>query len=366
MNKHFRRALFLVLLMATMSACYAQVVVRISVAPPVLPVYVQPECPVPGYLWTPGYWAYGDAGYYWVPGVWVQPPSVGLLWTPGYWGFEGPVYVWHAGYWGPHIGFYGGVNYGFGYTGVGFLGGVWAGSVFRYNTAVMHVGGGFHDVYVDRAAIVEGGVRTSFNGPGGLRARPSEAERIAERDHHIERTEMQRSHEHGASLDRSARFSENHGRPANAAMARAHAENRAAAAHGPAGHAGPAAGHAGPAASHAGPAASHAGPAASHAGPAASHAGPAAGHASPAAGRAGPAAGHASPAAGRAGPAAGHAGPAAGHAGPAAGRAGPAASHAAPAAAHAAPARTNAAPHAASAPAGHSGGGAPRGGVQHK
>ena len=26
------------------------------------PVYVQPACPVEGYLWTPGYWAYGDDG----------------------------------------------------------------------------------------------------------------------------------------------------------------------------------------------------------------------------------------------------------------------------------------------------------------
>src|SRR5580700_7132955 len=62
----------------------AQIAVGISirVAPPAIPVYVQPPCPVEGYLWTPGYWAYGDTGYYWVPGVWVAPPRVGLLWTP--------------------------------------------------------------------------------------------------------------------------------------------------------------------------------------------------------------------------------------------------------------------------------------------
>ena len=231
MSRNLKRALFLALLAVAMPVLsFAQVVVSITVAPPVIPVYEQPVCPEPGLLWTPGYWAYGEAGYFWVPGVWVQPPSVGLLWTPGYWAFEGPVYIWHAGYWGPHVGFYGGVNYGFGYTGVGFLGGVWAGSVFRYNTAVMHVGVGFHDVYVDRAAVVEGGVRVSFNGRGGVAARPTAAERIAERDHHIEHTELQRSHEHAASLDRSARFSENHGRPSHAATARAgerRAENHA-------------------------------------------------------------------------------------------------------------------------------------------
>ena len=119
MSRNLKRALFLALLAVAMPVLsFAQVVVSITVAPPVIPVYEQPVCPEPGLLWTPGYWAYGEAGYFWVPGVWVQPPSVGLLWTPGYWAFEGPVYIWHAGYWGPHVGFYGGVNYGFGYTGV--------------------------------------------------------------------------------------------------------------------------------------------------------------------------------------------------------------------------------------------------------
>jgi len=35
---------------------------------------------------------------------------------------------------GPHIGFYGGVNYGFGY------GGEWRGGVFAYNSAVAYFG----------------------------------------------------------------------------------------------------------------------------------------------------------------------------------------------------------------------------------
>src|SRR5881396_1615648 len=103
----------------------AQVAVGISVriGPPVLPVYVQPICPGDGYIWTPGYWAYGPDGYFWVPGTWVAAPEPGLLWTPGYWGWNGGAYLWHAGYWGPHIGFYGGVNYGYGYFGEGYEGG---------------------------------------------------------------------------------------------------------------------------------------------------------------------------------------------------------------------------------------------------
>src|SRR5271168_4996837 len=143
--------------------------ISVHVAPPVLPVYAQPPLPAPGYLWTPGYWSYGDAGYFWVPGVWVQPPSAGLLWTPGYWGYEGGVYGWHGGYWGPHIGFYGGVNYGFGYGGVGFVGGEWRGGVFAYNSAVANFGA-VHvtDVYENRAIVTQNTIananHVSFNG----------------------------------------------------------------------------------------------------------------------------------------------------------------------------------------------------------
>src|SRR6202046_51728 len=169
------------------SSATAQVAVGISVhvGPPALPVYVQPPCPTEGYLWTPGFWAYGDAGYYWVPGVWVAPPRVGLLWTPGYWGFAGGVYGWHAGYWGPHVGFYGGVNYGFGYGGVGFVGGEWRGGHFAYNTAVVNVNTAVvHTTFVDRTVVHEDVVvRFSFTrGPNGTRAVATAQERAAEHE----------------------------------------------------------------------------------------------------------------------------------------------------------------------------------------
>ena len=64
--------------------------VNVSTALPPLPVYSQPPCPVDGYLWSPGYWAWDDDdGYYWVPGVWIMPPQPNYLWTPGYWGYTG-------------------------------------------------------------------------------------------------------------------------------------------------------------------------------------------------------------------------------------------------------------------------------------
>ncbi len=98
-----------------------------------LPDYDQPPPPTDGYIWTPGYWAWGPGGYYWVPGAWVEPPYMGALWTPGYWGFYGGRYMFYPGHWGLHIGFYGGINYGFGYFGLGYEGGYWNANRFFYN-----------------------------------------------------------------------------------------------------------------------------------------------------------------------------------------------------------------------------------------
>jgi hypothetical protein len=183
----------------------AGVFVSVSIAPPVLPVYALPAVPGPGYVWTPGYWAWGPAGYYWVPGTWVLAP-VGMLWTPGYWGWAGGAYVWHAGYWGPHVGFYGGVNYGFGYSGVGFRGGYWNGGVYVVNRTVIN------EVSVNRVA---------FNGgAGGIVARPSPAEIAASHEQHIAFTSMQRQHEQMAAANPALRASVNGGRPQIAATAR--------------------------------------------------------------------------------------------------------------------------------------------------
>ena len=122
----------------------------LRIGPPALPVYEQPLCPGDGYLWTPGYWAYDYdvSDYYWVPGTWVMAPEIGFLWTPAYWGWGGDGFVFYDGYWGPHIGFYGGINYGFGYFGVGFEGGRWDNGHFFYNRSVNNVNiNEIHNVY---------------------------------------------------------------------------------------------------------------------------------------------------------------------------------------------------------------------------
>ncbi|MEI9978741.1 MAG: YXWGXW repeat-containing protein [Edaphobacter sp.] len=206
------------------AASFAGVFVSVTIAPPALPVYTQPLCPGDGYLWNPGYWAYGPEGYYWVPGVWVRPPAVGLLWTPGYWGWGGGAYIFHAGYWGPHVGFYGGVNYGFGYGGTGFVGGRWEGGRFAYNSAVLNVNTAvIHNTYVDRTVIVHNTVynRTSFNGgAGGIQVHASAQENAFARENHVAATAEQQNHMQMAHADRSNFASVNGGHPQNAAFSR--------------------------------------------------------------------------------------------------------------------------------------------------
>jgi hypothetical protein len=226
MRIRFLRGLIPALALAALPAISSAGVfvgVSVNVAPPALPAYVQPPCPEPGYMWSPGYWAWNDGGYYWVPGTWVLPPEPGVLWTPGYWGWGGGVYMWHAGYWGPHVGFYGGVNYGFGYDGAGFVGGYWRGREFYYNRAVMHVGPTFaHNVYYRSVSYHTTYEHVSFNGgPGGVRAQPTRAQMAAAHEHHVAFTSVQQRQQRMAFADRSLRADYNHGRPPVAATARA-------------------------------------------------------------------------------------------------------------------------------------------------
>jgi WXXGXW repeat (2 copies) len=210
-------------------------------APPPLPDYDQPPAPGDDYSWTPGYWAWGPAGYYWVPGVWVEPPYVGALWTPGYWGFYGGRYLFYPGHWGLHIGFYGGINYGFGYIGLGYEGGYWNHGHFFYNRVYNHVDvRTVHNVYNYRANVhvnslnnvhVDNNVRTNnFNnnvrqsyrgGPSGVQARPQASEGAAWREPYAPRMNTQVQHEQNYSAMRGQYASENHGRPATPAISHA-------------------------------------------------------------------------------------------------------------------------------------------------
>jgi WXXGXW repeat (2 copies) len=223
----FMRVILLAMLVCLIPASSsAAVFISVGFAPPALPVYVQPPCPEPGWMWTPGYWAYGDDGYYWVPGTWVPAPYIGALWTPGYWGWGGGLYVWHPGYWGTHVGYYGGVNYGFGFFGVGFVGGAWAGGAFRYNTAVVNVNRTvIHNTYEDRTVISSHTVardsHVAFSGgPGGINHPPTAQETAYSHEQHMAPTSYQTRQESAARTNVNSYASHNGGRPANVATAR--------------------------------------------------------------------------------------------------------------------------------------------------
>jgi hypothetical protein len=218
-----RLLLFAVVMFGMAATSSAQFGISVTFGPPPIPVYDQPPCPEDGYIWTPGYWAWDNDGddYYWVPGTWVPAPEPGFLWTPPYWGWESGVYLFHEGYWGPHIGFYGGINYGFGYFGEGFVGGRWDHDRFYYNRSVMNVVN-VRNVYNE--TVINNNVRVtrvSYNGgPGGIEARPRREDELAGRDRHLPPVGVQTQQLREARSDRELHASANNGRPPVAATAR--------------------------------------------------------------------------------------------------------------------------------------------------
>jgi hypothetical protein len=227
MNRKFNYWLrsigLIVLLWVLVCPLFGQLDISVSYGPPALPVYDQPTCPAEGYAWTPGYWAWDpDYGYYWVPGTWVSAPQTGYLWTPPWWGWNEGSYIFHEGYWGTQVGFYGGINYGFGYYGNGFEGGRWQGNQFFYNRSVMNVNvTEIHNVY--NTTIVNRVInsRVSYNGGvGGLTARPTAAQRAIETGRHLSPVATQVQHRQQARSNPELRASANRGKPPIAATVR--------------------------------------------------------------------------------------------------------------------------------------------------
>lgn len=209
-----RTSLFALVLLALSSAAYGQIGISISLAPPELLTYEQPLCPGDGYLWTPGYWAYADAdtGYYWVPGAWVMAPEPNFLWTPGYWGWGGNGYAFNEGYWGLHVGFYGGISYGYGYFGEGYEGGRWQDGHFFYNRSVNNVNiTNIHNVY-DTTVIHNNETRVSYNGGiGGIDRRPTQQEESFSHERHVPPVAAQHEHVQAARANPEQRASVIHG-----------------------------------------------------------------------------------------------------------------------------------------------------------
>jgi hypothetical protein len=213
-----RSLLFAFVMLAISATSYAQIGISVTFGPPELPVYEQPSIPGEGYMWTPGYWAYADDDYYWVPGTWVMAPEPGLLWTPAYWGWNGNAFVFYDGYWGPQVGFYGGISYGYGYTGEGYEGGRWQNGQFYYNSSVNNVSTTtIHNVYT--ATVTNTTVnRVSYNGGnGGVNASPTPQQEAAAHQKHVPPVAAQTQHAQAARAQPELRASANHGKPPVAA-----------------------------------------------------------------------------------------------------------------------------------------------------
>jgi hypothetical protein len=211
------RILLAFLALAIPAALFGQIGIRVAIGPPALPVYKQPICPGDGYIWTPGYWAYDDsiADYYWVDGAWVLAPEEGFLWTPGYWGWGDGGFFFNDGYWGPTVGFYGGINYGFGYYGEGYGGGRWQNGHFFYNTSESRIdSANIHNVYNERVEHGNNDNRVSYNGGrGGIEARANPGQEAAARQRHIPAVAAQTEHAQTARANPEQRAGVNRGKP---------------------------------------------------------------------------------------------------------------------------------------------------------
>lgn len=212
-------------LMIVPARAQAGIDVSVDIPPPPLPIYEQPIIPAEGYIWVPGYWAWDpdQQDYYWVPGTWVEPPQPELLWTPSYWGWVGGRYLFHPGYWGREVGFYGGIDYGYGYTGEGYYGGRWDHGVFYYNRTVNNITNvRITNVYNQTVVINNNTInRVSFNGGnGGTTVRPTPQQEAIARERHVDPTPVQQQHAQAASKERASFAKQNHGEPSVAATPR--------------------------------------------------------------------------------------------------------------------------------------------------
>ncbi|MGH9680778.1 MAG: hypothetical protein ACRD4Y_12575, partial [Candidatus Acidiferrales bacterium] len=130
-------------------------------------------------------------------------------------------------YWGPHVGFYGGINYGFGYFGHGYEGGHWDRGHFFYNREVNNVDvNAIHNVYGTRI-FNNNANHVSYNGGnGGINERPTSDEERFSRERHVPPVAAQSRHMQAARGNRELRATVNQGRPPIAATQRPGAFNQ--------------------------------------------------------------------------------------------------------------------------------------------
>ncbi len=127
------------------------------------------------------------------------------------------------------MGYYGGVNYGFGYGGIGLSAACGAvvssrihcGDARRFRRGLGRQPSLFSDRTIIQRNTIINNSRVSYNGgPGGIRHDASPDERNAMRDQHMGATSIQEQHVTAARNDRSFYAKNNAGRPQNLASAR--------------------------------------------------------------------------------------------------------------------------------------------------
>ena len=198
-------------------------VIQSDEPPPPLPEYDQPPLPAPGYYWTPGYWAWNNYDYYWVPGAWVEPPQPGLAVDARLLGLRRPASTPSGRAIGARMsGFTAAIDYGFGYNGAGYFGGRWDNGRYFYNSAANNLGPAritnvYNQTIVNNTTVN----RASFNGgAGGVAAKPTNEEVLAEKEAHVPATRLQVDHARAASMRGEQFQSTNKGKPAIAATER--------------------------------------------------------------------------------------------------------------------------------------------------
>jgi hypothetical protein len=119
------------------------------------------------------------------------------------------------------VGFYGGINYGFGYTGLGYAGGYWKRDRFYYNRAVTNVNI-THVTNVYNRNVVVNNVdnrRVSYHGgPSGIQRRADPRELAARNERHAPPTQAQRGYVRDAGNNRAQFYDQNKGRPPQASV----------------------------------------------------------------------------------------------------------------------------------------------------
>jgi hypothetical protein len=130
--------------------------------------------------------------------------------------------MWYPGYWGTAVGYYGGINYGYGYNGYGYYGGYWRGERFFYNRDVNRITNiRITNVYSQR--VVERsrfGHVSYYGGPGGTDIRPTSNQLAAGRERRFGAINQQLEQERFARSNPAQRARENRGRPEIAATPR--------------------------------------------------------------------------------------------------------------------------------------------------